>query len=133
MLGYESVRPESSRLRGTALEFRPSDLMRELQHNRYFVVLMAYDFQLLWKQKKHKLLWVTHFSISERRNAFDHNLPAISAAIVTGLPSFNLLKPHHGNPKANGDGVVRLPKFVVYAPKLLLTEPEVTSKSGQIL
>jgi hypothetical protein len=76
---------------------------------------------------------VPRFSISERRNAFDHNLPAISAAIVTGLPSFNLLKPHHGNPKANGDGVVRLPKFVVYAPKLLLTEPEVTSKSGQIL
>jgi len=36
---------------------------------------MAYDFQLMWKQKKHKLLWETRFSISERKNAFDKALP----------------------------------------------------------
>ena len=78
MLGYESVRSESSMLRGTALAFRSLDSMDELQHNRYFVVLMAYDFQLLWKQKKHKLFWVTRFSIPERRNAFDYRLPAMA-------------------------------------------------------
>jgi hypothetical protein len=78
MLGYESVRSESSKRRGTALAFRSLDLVDELQHNRYFVVLMAYDFQLLWKQKKHKLLWTTRFSIPERRNAFDYSLPAMA-------------------------------------------------------
>jgi hypothetical protein len=92
MLGYESVRSESSKLRGTALEFRSLELMHELQHNRYFVVLMAYDFQLLWKQKKHKLLWVTRFSISERRNAFDRNLPtmALNASPYFGQSSNGL-------------------------------------------
>jgi hypothetical protein len=39
---------------------------------------MAYDFQLLWKEKKHKLLWETRFSISERRNQFDKALPIMA-------------------------------------------------------
>jgi len=38
------------------------------------VVLMAYDFQLLWKEKKHKLLWETRFSIRQRHNDFDRQL-----------------------------------------------------------
>jgi hypothetical protein len=56
--------------------------------------------------------------------------PAISAAIVAGLPSFDLLKPPPAHPKVNGDGVIRMPKFVVYAPLLVLTEPVVAGKSG---
>ena len=39
---------------------------------------MAYDFQLLWKEKKHKLLWETRFSVRENRNDFGKALPAMS-------------------------------------------------------
>jgi len=57
---------------------RREDLVDDIEHNRYFVVLMAYDFQVLWKQRKHKLLWETRFSIREQGNDFEKVLPAIS-------------------------------------------------------
>jgi hypothetical protein len=81
MLGYNT---ESSALIATdygehightPLGIDQHDQVAEIEENRYFVVLMAYDFQLMWKQKKHKELWETRFSISERRNAFDKALP----------------------------------------------------------
>jgi hypothetical protein len=62
----------------TALGVDQRDQVAEIEENRYFVVLMAYDFQLMWKQKKHKLLWETRFSIGERRNAFDKTLPVMA-------------------------------------------------------
>lgn len=66
----------------------------EIEENRYFVVLMAYDFQLLWKQKKRKLLWETRFSINERHNQFDKALPLMAqyAARFFGQPSDGLVK-----------------------------------------
>ena len=64
-------------IRGTAFGAKREELIEEIEQNRYFVVLMAYDFQLMWKQKKHKLLWETRFSISERRNQFDKALPVM--------------------------------------------------------
>jgi hypothetical protein len=83
MLGYDSsdlVGTEKAKyVRGTAFGVERNDLYEELEENRYFVVLMAYDFQLLWKEKKHKLLWETRFSISERHNAFDKALPVMAA------------------------------------------------------
>ena len=81
MLGYDSsdlVGTEKAKyVRGTAFGVERNDLYEELEENRYFVVLMAYDFQLLWKEKKHKLLWETRFSIGERHNAFDKALPVM--------------------------------------------------------
>jgi hypothetical protein len=50
----------------------------EIEQNRYFVVLMAYDFQLLYKEKKHKLLWETRFSIRQRNHEFDKDLPSMA-------------------------------------------------------
>jgi hypothetical protein len=62
----------------TALGVDQRDQVAEIEENRYFVVLMAYDFQLMWKQKKHRLLWQTRFSISERHNQFDQALPVMA-------------------------------------------------------
>jgi len=82
MLGYDAAgligTERGNYVRGTALGAERDDLYAEIQENRYFVVLMAYDFQLLWKEKKHKLLWQTRFSISERRNGFDRALPVMA-------------------------------------------------------
>jgi len=82
MLGYDSegvIGTEyGSYVRGTAFQTNRDDLVSEIEENRYFVVLMAYDFQLMWKERKHKLLWETRFSISERRNAFDKALPVMA-------------------------------------------------------
>jgi hypothetical protein len=78
----------------TAIGLSERDEMAEIQDHRYFVVLMAYDFQLMWKQKKHKLLWETRFSINEQRNAFDTALPLMAkyASRFFGQPTNGLLR-----------------------------------------
>ena len=98
MLGYDSsglVETERGKyLSHTALREEGDDERVEIEENRYFVVLMAYDFQLLWKQKKHKLLWETRFSINERHNEFDKALPAMAqyASQYFGEPSNGLVR-----------------------------------------
>ncbi|HEY1791369.1 MAG TPA: hypothetical protein VGG34_00510 [Opitutaceae bacterium] len=79
LLGYDSWWEATFDARpGTPQAYRRKDMMNELEEYRYFVVLMAYDFQLLWKQRKHKLLWETRFSIREHVNSFDQQLPAMA-------------------------------------------------------
>jgi hypothetical protein len=82
MLGYDSTdlvgTDYGKYLSHTALGQEQRDEVAELEENRYFVVLMAYDFQLMWKEKKHKLLWETRFSINERHNQFDKALPLMA-------------------------------------------------------
>jgi hypothetical protein len=78
MLGYDSWWEETRKFDGTPLAFRREDMLSELEEDRYFVVLMAYDFQILWKEKKHKLLWETRFSIRQRHHDFDKDLPSMA-------------------------------------------------------
>ncbi len=79
MLGFDLSWIDASRANGTALEVRQSDLVGEIEAPRYFVVLMAYDFQMLWKEKKAKLLWETRFSVRETGNDFGKQLAAMAA------------------------------------------------------
>ena len=98
MLGYDSAgvigTEYGNHVRGSALGVERDDLVTEIEENRYFVVLMAYDFQLLWKQKKHKLLWETRFSIRERAHQFDRDLPAMAqyASQYFGQDSHGLIR-----------------------------------------
>jgi len=80
MLGYDSLWDETVKFDGTPLQYRRQDLMHELEARRYFVVLMAYDFQMLWKEKRSKLLWETRFSIRERGNEFAGELAAMAGS-----------------------------------------------------
>lgn len=83
MLGYDSTgligTDYGAAISRTAFGVDQRDQVAEIEEHRYFVVLMAYDFQLVWKQKKHKLLWETRFSINEGHNRFDKALPVIAA------------------------------------------------------
>jgi hypothetical protein len=69
-------------------------MIDEIEDDRYFVVLMAYDFPLLWKDKKHKLVWETRFSIRERHNDFSQRLAAMAeaAARYFGQDSHGLVR-----------------------------------------
>ncbi len=78
LLGYDGELASRKGLEGTALSREREDLLAEVEDNRYFVVLMAYDFQTAWKDKKHKLLWVTRMSIRQRGNDFGKALPAMA-------------------------------------------------------
>jgi hypothetical protein len=97
MLGYDSEgligTDYGNNLMG-AFALKRNDLISEIEENRYFVVLMAYDFQLMWKEKQHKLLWETRFSINERHNQFDKALPVMAdyASMYFGQDSKGLLR-----------------------------------------
>ncbi|MGA2017873.1 MAG: hypothetical protein ABSH26_13065 [Opitutaceae bacterium] len=69
-------------------------LISEIEENRYFVVLVAYDFQLLRRQKKLMTLWETRFSINEPRNDFTKALPVMAqyASRYFGQDSHGLLR-----------------------------------------
>ena len=79
LLGYDAAgvigTDYGRHLLTTALHYKTEDLTEEVEDNRYFVVLMAYDFQLLRTTKQHKLLWETRFSVRERHNDFGKILP----------------------------------------------------------
>jgi hypothetical protein len=98
MLGYDFGGPTGSQfqsgLNGIAQRHFKDDLVAEIEENRYFVVLMAYDFQMMWKQKKHRELWETRFSIRQRRNDFGRDLPTMAhyASRYFGQDSRGLLR-----------------------------------------
>ena len=79
LLGYDSwwMATESAS-GGGERAFRKKDMLDEVEEDRYFVVLMAYDYQAMVK-KKQKLLWEVHFSIREHGNEFDKRLPGMVA------------------------------------------------------
>jgi hypothetical protein len=84
MLGYDAEdvvgTDYGNNLRGSPMAMHRDALVEEIEDNRYFVVLMAYDFQMLWKDKKHKLLWETRFSLRQRHNDFDKSLEGMARA-----------------------------------------------------
>jgi hypothetical protein len=98
MLGYDAAgtigTDYGSHIRGGPLGIERQELIDEIELNRYFVVLMAYDFPLLWKEKKHKLLWEARFSVNERSNSFDKALPLMAeyASRYFGRPTNGLLR-----------------------------------------
>jgi hypothetical protein len=93
MLGYDSWWAETAQFRNSPQDYRRADMLAELESRRYFVVLMAYDFQKLWKEKKPKLLWETRFSVREDGDDFTKHLAAMagSAAAYFGQDSGKLL------------------------------------------
>jgi hypothetical protein len=80
LLGYDSWWVSANAaMGGTALGRRKADMEAELEEDRYFVVLSAFDYQKLVKEKKSKFLWEVRFSIREHGNQFDKRLPAMIA------------------------------------------------------
>jgi len=79
---------------GSAANRERGDLISEVEFSRYFVVLMAYDFQLMWRHNQRKLLWESRFSIREQGNDFTVALPAMAqyAAVYFGRDSHGLLR-----------------------------------------
>lgn len=94
LLGYGSELAATSGLQLTAFKSRRDDLIAEIEDNRDFVVLQAYDFQTLWKHKKRNLLWVARMSVRERGTDFATALPAMvgNASKYFGVDSRGLVR-----------------------------------------
>ncbi|HEY4988822.1 MAG TPA: hypothetical protein VII09_03395 [Opitutaceae bacterium] len=52
--------------------------MSAIEMDRYYVILIAIDFQAALKRKKVKLLWETRISLSERHHDFTKELPLMA-------------------------------------------------------
>jgi hypothetical protein len=98
LLGYDSeglVGTEyGANMELTALRWHRRDLVSEIEYNRYFVVLMAYDFQQLRNRKALTPLWETRFSLNQRSNDFGKALPAMArtASRYFGRDSHGLVR-----------------------------------------
>jgi hypothetical protein len=94
LMGYAEDLRASIGLDRNPLGWRRKDLFDDLRQNRYFVVMMAYDFQLMWREKEHKLLWETRFSLREFGHDFGRELPAMAAyaSRYFGQPSHGLVR-----------------------------------------
>ncbi len=93
LLGYANDLRASIGLDRTPLGWRRRDLFGDLAGNRYFLVLMAYDFRLM-QQKRHKLVWETRFSLSEVGHDFGKALPMMAnyASRYFGQDSHGLVR-----------------------------------------
>jgi hypothetical protein len=93
LLGYDSELVASNSAVQTAFRNRKQDLMGEIERSRDFVVLIAYDFQELWKNKRRTLLWVTRLSVPEQGLKFRDALPGmvVSASEYFGRDSHGLV------------------------------------------
>jgi hypothetical protein len=79
LLGYDSWWVEvNGAMGGTALGYRKADMKNELEEDRYFVILSAFDYQKLVKEKKQKFLWEVRFSIREHGTAFDDRIKGMA-------------------------------------------------------
>jgi hypothetical protein len=79
LLGYDSWWMEvNSAMGGSPMGRRRMDMEDELEEDRYFVVLTAFDYQKLVKEKKQKFLWEVRFSIREQGTAFDDRIKGMA-------------------------------------------------------
>lgn len=56
------------------------EILSDLEEERYFAVLIAYDFQPYVKQRRFRELWVTRISVSNHDIDFTKALPAMAKA-----------------------------------------------------
>jgi hypothetical protein len=79
LLGYDSWWiATNSAMPGGPLGRRKADMEAELEEDRYFVVLTAFDYPALVNQKKQKFLWEVRFSIREHGTAFDSRIAGMA-------------------------------------------------------
>jgi hypothetical protein len=78
LLGYKRFLDKEGRKMMASVE--EQTMRMELSEDRYFVVLMAYDYQYMLKEKRPKLLWLTRLSIRGPGNNFLEAFPALTAA-----------------------------------------------------
>jgi hypothetical protein len=80
LLGYAdeiNYRDNPSRFTGDGNLY--DDLISDLEEERYYVIVSAYDFRSAVHDGKRKLLWATRISIRAQGNRFDEQLTTMLA------------------------------------------------------
>jgi len=83
ILGYDFAKIHSAPSKFEHLYPEAQKELSELEGERYFVVLMAYDCRTFLRQKKYKELWETRFSTSTHNTNFTKALAMMAQAAST--------------------------------------------------
>ena len=78
LLGYQpTLAKEQGKIFSSAEE---QTMNEELNEERYFIILIAYDFQAMQKEHKTRRLWTTRLSVRSPGNKFTEALPMLARA-----------------------------------------------------
>lgn len=80
LLGFRQELSKASPPLGADATVEEYKLFQSINQERYFVILMAYDYRNMRKGVRPTLLWSTRFSITGMGNNFTGSLPAMSLA-----------------------------------------------------
>jgi len=115
LLGYSKQinnKDNASRAAGAGTEF--NDLISDIEEERYYIVVSAYDFKSATQEGKRKLLWATRVSIRAQGNRFDERLKTMlaNASGYFGQESHDLVRRYQS-------GTVRMDdlKFINSVPE----------------
>jgi len=115
LLGYSKEinnRDTPARFAGAGSTY--NDLIQDIEEERYYVVVSAYDFKSATQDGKRKLLWATRVSIRAQGNRFDEQLKTMlaNAGQHFGQETHDLLRQYHS-------GTVRMDdlKYTSYTPE----------------
>ncbi len=102
LLGYMdeiNARDDISRFAGGGTYY--DDLVSDIEEERYYVVIGAYDFQAALKHNEQKLLWLTRVSIRAQGNKFNEELVAMvrQASRYFGQDSGRLVRTYERVPR----------------------------------
>jgi len=104
LLGYVkeiNSRNDPSRYAGAGTYF--DDLISDIESERYYVIVSAYDFHAATQEKKQKLLWSTRVSIQTQGNRFNDSLATMlaNASRHFGQESGHLIKQYLPNTRVD--------------------------------
>ena len=98
LLGYAkeiSDRDNPTRFAGNGTTY--DDLIADIENERYYVIISAYDYQMAAREKKKMILWTTRVSVQARGNHFRDSLATMlaNAAGQFGQNSGRLIRQYH--------------------------------------
>jgi hypothetical protein len=104
LLGYMqeiNSRNNMSRFAGGGTYF--DDLIADIETDRYYVIVTAYDFRAATQEKKQKVLWTTRVSIQAQGNQFNERLMAMldNASRHFGQDSGQLIRQYQRAPRVD--------------------------------
>jgi len=104
LLGYMkeiNSRNNMSRFAGAGTYF--DDLISDIENDRYYVIVTAYDFRSAAQEKKQKVLWATRVSIQAQGNQFNERLMAMmdNASRLFGQESGQLIRQYQRVPRVD--------------------------------
>ena len=104
LLGYMkeiNSRNNMSRFAGAGSYF--DDLISDIETDRYYVIVTAYDFRAATQEKKQKQLWSTRVSIQAQGNQFNERLIAMmdNASRHFGQDSGQLIRQYQRAPRVD--------------------------------